>query len=218
MKLYVVLNTTPDGVASCEILSDIDVALKTGLELAAQKSNGHPEWVAPVHQLLADKSNAVSLLDTTQGMVVVIEKEVETSLKFVDEVPTTTHLDAVVAIDPFDTTHLDAGPSKWDAWTLDPDLPFGWTTNNKAFCLKDGVDPYEMMPPTQLSEPKQWALITARVSKSPSFRVKTSLGTFVQASALQELKKKTPVGEEIVKDQIAKLQALVDDEMENINF
>lgn len=74
-------------------------------------------------------------------------------------------------------------------------LPAGWDYDGNPVRMDTlKLDPECVKSTKELSPAQQWALVIARVSKRPHFSWPTSFGTFVQFSALAELKNKTSIG------------------------
>ncbi len=79
-------------------------------------------------------------------------------------------------------------------------IPGGFNSDNKPVFLDYVMDfPDDVKPTSDLSESQRWALVTAYTKKHPRFTVYIpGAGTFIQSSALPELKGKTDLGRQIV--------------------
>lgn len=91
----------------------------------------------------------------------------------------------------------------------DPSLPGGWThygTPVKMDTVLD--DPDSVQPFDGLTTEQKFALTLARISKRPNFSYTTKIGVLVQKSALDEVKRKTQYGWEIVNSEMKFLDDL----------
>ncbi len=87
---------------------------------------------------------------------------------------------------------------------FDPELPGGFTVNDKPLFIKDLKD-LNFKYDYQLTEDQKWALVVARVSKRPSF-IYPIIGTsYDQLKSLVALKAKNAMGLEIRDVEIAVL-------------
>ncbi len=75
-------------------------------------------------------------------------------------------------------------------------LPAGWDLSGNPIKMKQFFgDPDNVKPIGFLTEAQKWALVEARIAKRPNFSVKVpNVGTFVQFSTLDELKRRTCIG------------------------
>lgn len=91
-------------------------------------------------------------------------------------------------------------------------LPAGWLLNGKPATMADLVNnPTAVKHTYELTESQRFALVTARVSKRPGFSMLLhGLGTFTQAPTLQDLKAKTTLGYEIVRQECEWLDRVLD--------
>lgn len=88
----------------------------------------------------------------------------------------------------------------------DSTLPFGFSISGKPITMEEAVnDPFMVAFFDTLTENKEWAIVTARVKKRPSFSVNTKAGLLNQQAALKELNEKTAVGVEIRDNEISLL-------------
>ena len=232
--------SSPTLLTSCETFVDPVEAADRAEELA-KKTAGHSEWVGMRDHLLADGSDSVVFLETSRHTVMLLSKEVslpllpsfdlgasfaelakallEPTLGIVSESIDSKPLPlAVTAHSCAPVAPVPAAVPVSNYHDDDPELPFSWDLSGKPVCLKDVTDPYSVENPLDLTDVKQWALVTARVKKSPGFRFPTSQGTLTQTLALKELQDKTMLGEELVNAQIATLADILDCEIRNSDF
>lgn len=93
-------------------------------------------------------------------------------------------------------------------------LPGGFTYDNKPLTIGNlKGDPYCSQSSYSLSEAQKTALVVARIRKMPNYYYKdiVSENNRLQSSALEEIKNKTPLGEDIVRYEIAVLENFVVD-------
>ena len=85
----------------------------------------------------------------------------------------------------------------------DLDLPAGWQHDGTP--VKMDVlfnDPQSIKDQEDLTLDQQYALAIARIAKRPNYSYTSDIGVFVQSSALQELKKRTDIGYEILESEM----------------
>lgn len=82
----------------------------------------------------------------------------------------------------------------------EPSLPFGWTYGGNPVTTANVItDPYNVVPVYSLKLEQQWALVTVRIQKRPAFTINVpGTGTCDQAGALDALRNKTILGQEIL--------------------
>lgn len=94
-------------------------------------------------------------------------------------------------------------------------MPGGFDWFDKpVFSVTLFEDPENIKPTSELSDAQKWGLVTARVKKQPNFSLLIPfVGTFIQSSALEELKKKSVIGDQIVKMECDFLDSIRDEEI-----
>lgn len=94
---------------------------------------------------------------------------------------------------------------------MDPSLPAGWDYSGKPITMADLLNnPYNVQLTYELSDAQNWALVTSRISKRSNFTVYLQgAGNCNQAAALQALKTKSGIGEEIVQLECSWLDRII---------
>lgn len=97
---------------------------------------------------------------------------------------------------------------------LDRSLPAGWKVDGKPALMSDLIDnPLDVQDPLYLTDAQKWALVTARVAKSPGWKgiPKGSPIAWFHRDTLRQLKDKSGIGELLRDGEIESLHALRDD-------
>lgn len=96
----------------------------------------------------------------------------------------------------------------------DRSLPVGWKSDGRPAVMGDLLDnPLDVQDPSNLTDAQKWALVTARVSKSPGWKgiPKGSPIAWFSRDALTQLKSKSAIGELLRDGEIESLHHLRDD-------
>lgn len=196
-EVYIVIqnsgNAAPDV---CEAYSDKQQALGRATALAHFAAVHHPLWDTTPREKVDAHGNQYWIFLSNSGFdrhyVAVYYKKVEdkvTSKSFTIPSPF-----PFLGPPPAPTPP----PPKDDP--ADPSLPFGWThAGNPVTTASVDVDPYNIVPVYSLKLEQQWALVTVRIQKRPAFTIHVpGTGTCDQAGALDALRNKTTLGQEIL--------------------
>lgn len=230
---YVVTALQYGELYVCELYEELQPALGRASALAHFTAVQHPEWVnnPPEHSIDSDGTQQWVFVDTSKHVVVVYLKKVHEAktTKAVDpldplksfsssdkpNVLTSTTVPNTVAAPLLPLIVLQPPPApilpKDDP--MDRSLPGGWTYSGQAITMGKLLDdPYNVNPFYSLRDDQKYALVLSRVSKRPGFSVFVpGFGVCDQTAALNALKNKTNLGEEIVLMEIDWLDRMLDE-------
>jgi hypothetical protein len=97
----------------------------------------------------------------------------------------------------------------------DMSLPAGFSTNGKPITMQDLYDdPYTVASYDTLSINQEWAIAIARVKKRPGFAFAIAAGSLRQQEALDELQKKSVIGEQIKDREIRLLSDVLSESLD----
>jgi hypothetical protein len=224
-SVYVVVATRDEEIENCETFAGVQSALGRAFQLATNKAGSvNSDWVitSPSEETMPDGSIRWTFMDTSKQKVMVFYRKIEESLlsqkdpmSFLGGLSNTKDVprDVVPAghLDPMQSSFS----SKYFVVTLvppyefmDPTLPVGWFLDNKPAVMQDLLNrPFDVKDPAWLSDDQKWALVTARVRKSPGFLTDIG-GGLNQQESLLEFKNKTLDGELIRDEEIDGLHEL----------
>jgi len=197
MKTYITL-VLDDHMKYCgvEVFTTLEVALARAFQWAREElslpgtidfnENPSPEFCSD------DGSTQWIVAANEYVLISVIEKDIQTSVPHFRGDAHQTPPEPVAPIPsvaPVDDKN-------------DPSLPAGWDHAGRPIRMDFLISNPEYVKPTwELTENQQWALAIARISKRPNYSLKLLMGTFIQSSALQELKNRTVNGRCILVDE-----------------
>jgi hypothetical protein len=97
---------------------------------------------------------------------------------------------------------------------FDLSLPGGFSLKDKALTMKEvSANPHDVKSIYNLSKRQKWALTTSRIQKRPAFMcLVPAYGVFTQRYALEELEKRSVVGEKLVELEMLHLEAVYENE------
>lgn len=235
-------------VEACEAYAGVQTALGRAWHLAVAKSGQNPIYAnpSPPEEKLEDGSVRWIFLHTERYEVVVVFRNIETVLiskkdpmevrqSWAVPVPSQVFIGDGYASSMPPLRIAVVSPSSICLEKDDPsrrDLPGGWDYSGKpitvGFLLDNSAD---VKLTADLSEVQRWALTIARVNKRPNFITGVDAkriwinglaqvvgGVFDQFFALEELKNRTPNGQAIVEQECAYLDALCDEEPEDLDY
>jgi hypothetical protein len=229
-EIYIVVGLRGDEVEICEAFFAQAVALGRAFQVATNLAQ-YAVSTTPREETMADGSVYFTFLSNGKATVKVVRREIGDSLpsqrdpmSFLGGLSSDGDVPKDVA--PAGGSIGTSG-SYSSAWVvshsqpiatikydfLDPSLPVGWFQNGKPALMSDMLaDPFEIKDPLwDLTDAQKWALIEARVRKSPGFH--SPIGTLDHARALVQLQGKLPHGEMLVQEEIEALHALREDLM-----
>lgn len=119
------------------------------------------------------------------------------------------------AADPTPPIHVAPLPTARPPYDFrDRSLPVGWKFDGKPALMGDLLDsPLDVLDPSNLTDAQKWAVVTARVSKSPGWKgmPKGSPIAWFSRDALVQIKSKSAIGELLRDGEIESLHHLRDD-------
>lgn len=221
MSVYVVVAREHDDIRVCEAYAGATHALGRAFQLASDFAGPARTdlWTAaPNEEPSPDCSVRWVFMDTNKHSVVVfyrptIETSIPSAKDAINLVPPT-----VPPIHQPSSTGFAGMPGAtvvrpvYDF--LDRNLPAGWRHDGKPALMSDLIDnPLDVQDPSNLSDPQKWALVTARVAKSPGWKgiPKGSPIAWFHRDTLRQLKDKSGIGELLRDGEIEALHALRED-------
>jgi hypothetical protein len=200
--VYVVTAREDDVVDVCETYSTENLALGRGLQLAATYAGpGRVDlWESsPASQVWTDSTLRWIFMDTNKHTVQVVRCEVRGALLSVK--------DPASNVPPI---HVPT-PPPYDF--MDRSLPAGWSLDGKPILMSDLLaDPRNVRDPLTLTDAQKYALVTARIRKSPDYRSQPiRFFTYYQNAALRDLATRSLDAEELRDSEILSLQSLLGD-------
>lgn len=202
-SVYMVVSTKDSEIEVCEAYAGVQSALGRGFQLASDKAGrGRTDLfiASPQEETLLDGTIRWVFMDTNKQSVVVFYREIATAL--------------LSAKDPMNNVgHVVTSPSPPTYDMEDKTLPAGWFYDGKPALMSDMQDrPWDIKDPvSDLTDNQKWALVIARVKKSPGYKQipKGYSGLVVdQAFALKELETQSQTGLQIRDAEIEMLQIM----------
>jgi hypothetical protein len=219
MSVYVVVAREHDDICVCEAYAGACQALGRAFQIASDFAGpGRTDlWTAaPEEEKSPNCSVRWEFMDTNKHSVVVFYRpQIETSI------PSAKDSISMVApqappppihqpLPPFQPSF--GPPSSYDF--LEPSLPVGWWLDGKPALMEHLLNaPDQIRDPDTLTDAQKWALVTARVIKSPNWKgvPKGSPIPWYHPAALQQLKNKTGIGTLLRDGEIESIRALRED-------
>jgi hypothetical protein len=234
MSVYVVVAREHDEIRVCEAYAGATHALGRAFQIAsdfAGPSRTDLWTAAPGEEVSPDCSVRWVFMDTNKHSVVVFYRPtIETSIPSAkDAIATTPPMTigdvikqklSLAASAPIHHIPLPFQPLVLTLPTpapkppydfLDRSLPAGWKYDGKPALMSDLLDnPDLVQDPLNLSDAQKWALVTARVAKSPGWRgiPKGSPIAWFHRDSLRQLKDKSGIGALLRDGEIESLSAL----------
>ena len=229
-EIYIVVGLRGDEVEMCEAFFAQAVALGRAFQAATNLAQ-YAVSTTPREETMADGSVCFTFLSNGRATVKVVRREIGDSLpsqrdpmSFLGGLSADGDVPKDVAPSGGSTGKAGSYSAAWLSSHsqppappsydfLDPALPAGWFHNGKPALMSDLLsNPFDVKDPLwDLTEAQKWALIEARVRKSPGFH--SPIGTLDHARALVQLQGKLPKGEMLVQEEIEALHALREDLM-----
>lgn len=218
MSVYVVVAREHDEIRVCEAYAGAAHALGRAFQIASDFAGpGRTDlWtVAPEEEKSPDCSVRWEFMDTNKHSVVVfyrpqIEASIPSAKDAIASTPPIVHQPSIIGF-----AGMSAPTTSRPAYDfLDRALPAGWTLAGKPALMGDMIDnPLDVQDPSSLTEAQKWALVTARVSKSPGWKgiPKGSPIAWFYRDTLRQLKDKSGIGELLRDGEIEALHALRED-------
>lgn len=243
MSVYIVVSTKESEIEYCEAYAGANAAMGRAAQLAFDKAGkGHADLVdtSPKEELLTDCSTRWVFMNTNKQTVEVVFRKIETALPAHNTsavppspMPAIPQPFGMVAIAmPGDSPWVDRGfgalppppspihdptPPARPAYDFqDRSLPVGWKLDGRPALMSDLLDdPADVQDPLNLTDAQKWAVVMARVSKSPGWKgvPKGSPIAWFSRDALTQLKSKSSIGELLRDGEIESLHHLRDDLM-----
>lgn len=221
MSVYVVVAREHDDIRVCEAYAGATHALGRAFQIASDFAGpGRTDlWTAaPEEEKSPDCSVRWEFMDTNKHSVVVFYRpQIETSIPSAKDAismapPATPGFNQASSIGFAGMVGAAVVRPVYDF--LDRALPAGWTLDGKPALMSDLVDnPLDIQDPNNLTDAQKWALVTARVSKSPGWKgiPKGSPIAWFHRDALRQLKDKSGIGALLRDGEIEALHALRED-------
>lgn len=232
--IYIVIALNEGEIENCEAFSAVQVALGRAFQLASDKAKSHKDWVdlSPKEEVLSDGSTVRTFMDTSKQKVVMYKRNIGDALLSPKDPMNFSHpLSGVTG--SLDQQIVSQGPTGPTGPTgqvgvatkpydfKDVELPVGWFEKGKPAQMKDMLaDPFGIKDPLWLSENEKWALVEARIRKSPDYRSPEidANGTKIHyVWAVDEVKSRSDSGTKIRDAEIQALHDLREDLMIGID-
>ena len=229
-QIYLVVALRGDEVNLCEAFFAASLALGRAFQAATNLAQ-YAVSTNPGEETMPDGSTCWTFLNNGKATVKVYLREVGDSLpsqrdpmSFLGGLSNTKDVPKDLAPSKDPLPSIAVQPSAWVQPMAqspihrpydfkDPTLPAGWFANGLPALMDDLLEtPFAVKDPLwDLTEAQKWALIEARVRKSPGFH--SPIGTLDQAGALAALQGKTPHGLMLRDEEIEAIHSLREDLM-----
>lgn len=206
MSVYIVVGTEDSDVKFCEAYAGVQSALGRAIQISSDfAGRGRIDLIdtSPKEEHLLDGSIRWTFMNTNVHSVVVILRHIATAL------PSSKDPSSVMGCATKDVAPPPPPPYDME----DATLPAGWFYTGKPALMSDmKANPFDIKDPLlDLTDNEKWALVIARVKKSPGYRqIPKGYSGFTadQAFALKELEGHTQTGQQIRDAEIETLQIL----------
>lgn len=232
--VYVVVATNGKGeIEVCETFAGQQAAVSCVQEVSGNTFNHYPNvevmsdnsirwnYVKTTDKVVSIYWKAIKISHVSQAQVIdivnqafglkyeSISKDDETYLRGTP-VPLTIQIPIIIEPSDIDIQKLIS-----DEFARCDRMPGGFDWNdNPVLSAMLFEDPENVKPSSSLSDVQKMALVTARVKKLPNFSLLVPfVGTFIQSSALHELKANTTIGKQIIKMECDLLDRIREEEI-----
>lgn len=227
---YIVVATTDTEIVACEAFAGVQSALGRAFQLASEKANRNIHHIntTPSEETLPDGSLRWVFMDTNRQSVIVFFRKIEEALLSAKDPMSvigglSNVKDVPKSLVPSGTwaqiTQPPPAPPPVPVYNFtDHSLPVGWHLNGKPALMEDmAKNPFDIKDPLwDLTEDQKWALVEARVRKSPGFRgIPKGYSGYSpdQTTCSLELRDRTLFGTQIRDGEIEALHAAREDMM-----
>lgn len=201
--VYMVVGTEEQEVKYCEAYAGVQSALGRAIQISSDLAGrGRIDLIdtSPQEEKLSDGSVRWVFMDTNKHMVMVLFRHISASLPS--------------ARDGVSMVNTPPPPPPLPVYDIeDSNLPVGWFYNGKPALMADMKShPHDIKDQlNDLTDNEKWALVIARVKKSPGYQqIPKGYSGFTadQSFALQALEGRTQTGQQIRDAEIEMLQIL----------
>jgi hypothetical protein len=208
-SVYIVVGTEDSDVKYCEAYAGVQSALGRAIQISSDfAGRGRIDLIdtSPEEEILLDGCIKWTFMDTNKHSVVVIFRRIAEAMLSQKDPSSAQGLTSNV-VAPLDQPKVIPYDME------DKTLPAGWFYDGRPALMSDmQTSPWDVKDPvSDLTDNQKWALVIARVKKSPGYRqIPKGYSGFTadQAFALKELEGRTQTGQQILDAEIEMLQVL----------